>query len=242
MCTRVFNNQNRNFPTTSRNMDWATQLSTSVFTFKKGLKKTGMPEASNHTLQWESAYASVVTMVGDKEQGYAASDGLNSKGLMGNILYDTSATYGEPDTDAKQLSVLRWLQYVLDTCANVLEVVNLHKEGDFQLVDADVPGSEKPAKLHLSVSDACCQSAIIEVANGGFQIYYEYTFNGKVIPPTEFKIMTNQPGYAQQVLMNQYWRWQWDVVRNSFASRTIPGGPFSPDRFERASFYLSSLS
>ena len=54
--------------------------------------------------------------------------------------------------------------------------------------------------------------------------------------------MTNEPDFKTQILLNNYWLWQWASEENKFASKTIPGGPFPADRFQRASFYMNHLS
>lgn len=231
MCTRAFNNLNDNFLTTARNMDWSVQLPTSLFTFKEGLQKSGMPKPDSSALTWTARYDSVVTMVGSEDNGYAASDGINSAGLVANVLYDSQASYLREDgSSCEQLSVLRWAQFVLDTCCSVAEVTDIFRNANIQIMPAKVPSSPKEASLHLSVSDSFRNSAIIEVIKGEFIINEN----------EQYKIMTNEPSYKTQILLNQYWRWQWSEA-NSFPSHTIPGGPFSADRFERASFYLNQL-
>ena len=102
MCTRVFNNWNSNYLVTARNMDWMFTLSTSLFIFDKGLKKTGIEVPNNpnlsdteydNPLNWTSSYKSVVAMVGDDCNGWTASDGMNEMGLVANVLYDYGTTY-----------------------------------------------------------------------------------------------------------------------------------------------------
>ncbi|MDV5170418.1 linear amide C-N hydrolase [Photobacterium rosenbergii] len=238
MCTRIFNNQNEDYLTTARNMDWAEQLPTSLYTFKSGLEKSGESKPSQDTLTWTSRYDSVVSMVvGAKNEtdDFAASDGMNSVGLVANALYDSNADYkrqAHQGQSYKKLDVLRWVQYVLDTCCSVKAVVDKFNESSkIELVGSDVPSSDKPATLHLSVSDVIGDSAIIEVVDGEFQVH---------LSPS-FQVMTNEPSYNQQLSFNQYWRWQWSES-NSFPSHTIPGGPFPTDRFERASFNMHHLT
>ncbi|MDK1285811.1 linear amide C-N hydrolase [Pseudoalteromonas umbrosa] len=238
MCTRVLNNLNRKYIATARNMDWMFPLPTSLFTFDKGLNKIGMPISDNKTdnekaLKWCSKYASVVAMVGDEQSGWASSDGMNSMGLAANVLYDCNATYAK-DQPCKegQLSVLRWVQYVLDNFVFVKEVVSEFEQQKIELVSADVPNSDgKPATLHLSISDVTGNSAIIEVYNGQFYIHSK----------DEYVVMTNDPSYDKQLKIDAYWKWQWSD-ENIAASHTIPGGPFSADRFERALFYISHMN
>ncbi|WP_275557286.1 linear amide C-N hydrolase [Pseudoalteromonas sp. J010] len=240
MCTRVFNNWDGANLATARNMDWMFTLPTSLFVFEKGLKKSGLEpisalsakiEAHHNPLTWTSSYDSVVAMVGDDCSGWAASDGMNSVGLVANVLYDSGASYGKLDCKKKQLSVLRWLQYVLDKFVLVKEVVDTFNKQDIQIVGAEVPNSEgKTAALHLIISDISGDSAIIEVNDGLFNIYHS----------AAYRVATNEPSYTAQLKINDYWLWQWSE-KNNYPSHTIPGGPYSTDRFERATFYLNHL-
>ncbi|KAF9660315.1 linear amide C-N hydrolase [Tenacibaculum sp. ZH5_bin.1] len=239
MCTRIFNNfsAENNYLTTARNMDWATQMPTTIFAFRvtpqNPMLKCGTEIENEHSLIWEAQYSSIVTMVGTKAP-FGASDGINSQGLVANLLYDSGASYNREDgSSCKNLDVLRWVQFVLDTCCSVSEVVakfSKEAETQIQLIGGKVPGSNKKASLHLAVSDLHGKSAIIEVHNGNYIIYED----------PEFRVMTNEPSYAKQIELNQFWRWQWND-KNNFPSNTLPGGPFPSDRFSRASYYLNHL-
>ncbi|WP_298508959.1 hypothetical protein [uncultured Kordia sp.] len=62
MCTRVFNNRDEAYLTTARNMDWKTQLPTSIYTFKSGLKKYALDGKESEELtnwHWTSKYSSI---------------------------------------------------------------------------------------------------------------------------------------------------------------------------------------
>ncbi|WMN61636.1 linear amide C-N hydrolase (plasmid) [Pseudoalteromonas xiamenensis] len=238
MCTRVFNNINFQYLTTARNMDWMYVLPTSLFVFEKGLKKIGVsstkPEERAKALKWQSSYSSVVAMVGDDCNGWASSDGMNEMGLVVNALYDTNASYDGVSSSgsAKQLSVLRWVQYVLDNFVFVKDVVKSFSAGDIQLIGDKVPHSQdKSATVHLSLSDATGNSAILEVYKGKFHIHES----------ANYKVMTNEPNYDAQLKLDDYWQWQWSE-ENPHPSHTIPGGAFSTDRFERASFYINHVN
>ncbi len=240
MCTRVFNNFNNEnkYLTTARNMDWATQMPTTIFAFKvepnELTTKSGTYPENQYSLTWTARYSSIVTMVGI-EAPFGASDGINSEGLVANLLYDSDASYEREDASyCKNLDVLRWVQFVLDTCCSVKEVVFAFSKDtqiQIQLIGGEVPGTSKAASLHLSVSDKFGDSAIIEVHRGRYIIYHN----------PEFRVMTNEPSYAKQIELNQFWRWQWNKKKNNFPSNTLPGGPFPSDRFARASYYLNHL-
>ncbi len=238
MCTRVFNNRNKAYLTTARNMDWKTQLPTSLFSFKSGLVKSALDKQQakkkkfkNKNWEWTSKYSSVVAMVGNKEHGYAASDGINSKGLVANVLYDANANYKLKDGEThKPLNVLRWVQYVLDNFKTAKEVKKAFEKSEIELVEIDVPGSDSPAALHLSVSDRDGYNTIVEVYDGMYHVHYS----------KKYTIMTNEPNFNIQLKLNEYWLWQWSED-NEFPSHTIPGGPFATDRFERATYYYQHL-
>ncbi|WBX77725.1 linear amide C-N hydrolase [Tenacibaculum ovolyticum] len=248
MCTRIFNNFDNNFLTTARNMDWATQMATTIFAFKidndQPIVKSGTSIRNEKTLVWTAQYDSIVTMIESKVNTdnskkkektiFGASDGINSVGLVANLLYDSNATYHRSNgSSCKNLDVLRWVQFVLDTCCSVEEVVNkFNKDASvqIQLIGGKVPGSESEASLHLAISDVLGDSAIIEVDQGQFKIYQN----------EKFRVMTNEPSYDKQIELNQFWRWQWSD-KNNFPSNTIPGGTFPSDRFARASYYLNHL-
>lgn len=233
MCTRVFNNATNDFLTTARNMDWKTPLATSLFCFNKGLNKTGSSKISNKTLIWESQYSSVVAMLGEGD-ALVASEGINSEGLVANALFDTNASYQSNYASFdKQLDVSRWVQYVLDTCKYVSDVVDKFADDStvkIQLLNNAMPDTKTDALLHLAVSDIYGDSAVIEVKNGVFNVYHS----------DNFKVMTNLPDYETQILLNMTARWQWSDD-NPYPMQAIPGGPFPADRFQRAAFYLDNL-
>jgi len=242
MCTRVFNNQNE-FLSTARNMDWAEQLPTSLFYFDAGEKKLGITEEEfkewkkdnpnagpYEPFTWVSEHSSVVAMVGSDKTGWATSDGINSAGLVANVLYDTGFKSGVRPYEM-QLSVLRWTQFVLDTFTTAEEVETFFRESPLQLVATKVPGSAKPATLHLSVSDTKSDSLIIEVNEGKYHFYRS----------SEYNIMTNEPSYKKQLEMKQKLIIDNDHDNKKIAE-SIPGGPYSPLRFERASFYYHFLN
>ncbi|MGC6580484.1 linear amide C-N hydrolase, partial [Escherichia coli] len=81
------------------------------------------------------------------------------------------------------MSIAAITQYVLDNFASVKEVVEtLEKPPYFQIVAPSMPKGEK-ASLHLSISDAKGDSAIIEFIEGKMVIHHS----------KEYKTMTNSP-------------------------------------------------
>lgn len=236
MCTRAFNNHAGSIFTTGRNMDWAQPMDTNLYAFGSGLQRSGLPAGDDSgcaPAQWKSDYASVVAMVG----GESTADGINSEGLVGNVLYLAGSRYANPEKrkNAECLSVLRWVQYVLDNFATVAGVVKEIQDNEAPtLVGAQVPDESsdpKEAELHLSISDRHGDSAIIEVFDGKYH----------VMTSPEYRVMTNDPRFEKQLQLNAYWRWQWDTVNNTHPTFTLPGSTYSPDRFARADYFVNNL-
>ncbi len=80
------------------------------------------------------------------------------------------------------------------------------------------------ASLHLSISDASGDSAIIEYIQGKQVIHHN----------REYQVMTNSPTFDQQLALNQYWKQIGGTVM-------LPGTNRAADRFARASFYINAI-
>jgi len=87
-----------------------------------------------------------------------------------------------------------------------------------------VPGEERLATLHLSISDASGDSAIFEYVNGHLVVHHD----------RKYQIMTNSPTFDQQLALEQYWRQIGGTV-------FLPGTNRASDRFARASFYINAI-
>src|SRR5690606_40836104 len=81
------------------------------------------------------------------------------------------------------LTIAAWGQYVLDSVATVEEAVKELEKEPFTIVTDNVPGEERLATLHLSISDAQGDSAIIEYIDGKQVIHHSRNYN----------VMTNSP-------------------------------------------------
>jgi len=242
MCTRILNSLDRDFPVTARNMDWFNPINVHFYTFPKGQTKFGLSKpfciAHNlnrkEVLSWNSAYASISSVMGDDIRGFATVDGMNSEGLAVNALYDTDASYTpiEYRVSASKLSVRRWAQFSLDCFYDVKSAVKYFTQNDLLLVNEHVPdGSNMEGRLHLALSDSSGDSAIIEVRDGAFKIHHNM----------QYCVVTNQPSYDMQLNLDTYWQYVWgkSETKNDHPVYTAPGGNTSTQRFERASYYLS---
>ncbi len=87
-----------------------------------------------------------------------------------------------------------------------------------------MPGETRLATLHLSMSDATGDSAIVEYI-GGRQVIH----HGR-----QYQVMTNSPNFDEQLALNEYWKQIGGTV-------LLPGTNRAADRFARASFYVNAI-
>ena len=132
--------------------------------------------------------------------------------------------YPEHSGDKPGIAISVWAQYVLDSFATVGEAVKALEADPFVVVTANVPGQDRLATLHFSISDASGDSAIVEYLNGKQVIHH-----GR-----EFQVMTNSPTYDEQLALDAYWKQIGGTVM-------LPGTNRSADRFARASFYVNAI-
>ncbi|KXJ61173.1 MAG: hypothetical protein AXW14_09950 [Alteromonas sp. Nap_26] len=255
MCCRIFNSTAADFPVTGRNMNWMWSFDTFLYSTPKHLIKQGLSDSycQNEGLEpsqvftWQSTYASISTIIYGEhvEQKksisskvayrgfeYACADGMNEAGLTVNALADTNSEFGTPSDSDKQLSTLRWAQYILDSFATVAEAIIALQSPKYVLVDQGMPdASNKKGLFHMCLSDPSGDSAIVEYVNGEPVIYCD----------AQYRVVTNQPDYATQLILNNYWQFQWGVstAHNNHPLQTAPGGHSSTQMFEQASYNLT---
>ncbi len=136
----------------------------------------------------------------------------------------SSSSYPAYDGKSPGLSIAAWAQYALDNFATVDEAVSALEKNPFTIVTDNVPGEERLATLHLSLSDATGDSAIIEYIDGKQVIHH-----GR-----QYQVMTNSPTFDHQLALNEYWKQIGGTVM-------LPGTNRASDRFARASFYANAI-
>lgn len=203
---------------TARSMDWKTDVGTNLWVFPRGMNRSG--EAGPNSVQWTSKYGSVIA------SGYdiSTTDGMNEAGLVANVLWLVESSYPKYDGSTPGLSIAAWAQYVLDNFATVQEAVDTLAKEPFTIVTSNVPGEDRLATLHLSLSDASGDSAIIEYIDGKQVIHHS----------RDHQVMTNSPTFEQQLALNEYWKQIGGTV-------FLPGTNRASDRFARASFYVNAI-
>lgn len=204
---------------TARSMDWKSDVMTNLYVLPKGAQRTG--EAGPNSIRWTSKYGSVVAT------GYDVSttDGVNEAGLSANLLWLVESEYPPFGKDSKPgLTIAAWAQYVLDNFATVEEAITALEKEPFTIVSDSVPGEARLTTLHLSMSDASGDSAIVEYIGGRQVIHHD----------RQYQVMTNSPIFDQQLALNAYWKQIGGTVM-------LPGTNRAADRFARASFYVNAI-
>ncbi|RPD42144.1 linear amide C-N hydrolase [Chitinophaga barathri] len=217
-CTRVVYKSPGGLVLTARSMDWKEDILTNLWIFPRGMQRSG--EAGPNSIKWTSKYGSVTA------SGYdiSTTDGMNEKGLVANVLWLVESEYPPYNGSGPGLSIAAWVQYVLDNFATVNETVEALRQEKFTVVTDKVPGMERLATLHLSVSDASGDNAIFEYINGKLVIHHD----------TAYTVMTNSPIFDKQLALGEYWKEIGGTVM-------LPGTNRASDRFIRASFYIKAI-
>ena len=214
-CTRAVYLGLDSLVVTGRTMDWKEDPESNLYVFPRGMQKRG--GITENTIKWTSKYGSVITA------GYdiGTCDGMNEKGLCANLLFLTESSYFRPDDNRPVMGIAIWTQYVLDNFATVDEAVAELSKDIFRIDAPDLPNGAK-STLHLSISDATGNSAILEYLNGDLVIH-----KGR-----NCQVMTNSPTYDKQMTLTDYWKQIGGLVM-------LPGTNRASDRFVRASFYIN---
>ena len=218
MCTRIKYETGTGSHITGRGMDWNDPTAqTDLWVFPRGMERDG--GVGKNPIKWTSKYGSVVASF----YGAASADGMNEKGLVGNVLYLAEADYGDAAKTGKPtLSIGAWVQYILDLYATVAEAVAALKDEPFTIVAPVLPNG-RAAAVHTALSDPSGDSAILEYIDGKLTIHHG----------PECAVMTNSPVYDQQIAINTYW----ELIGGN---RMLPGTINAADRYVRASYFLNS--
>jgi len=218
-CSRILYKTGTGTYITARSMDWVDpNLTSDLWIFPQGIKRNG--GGSENELTWTSKYGSVITAF----YGTASADGMNEKGLVGNMQYLTESNYGDPAKTGKPtISIGAWLQYFLDNYATVEEAVAAMQDAPFTIVSKPVANG-MAAAIHMAISDATGDSAIFEYIDGELVIHH-----GR-----EYVVMTNSPIYSEQLALNAYWE-------KAGGEKFLPGTASATDRWVRASYYLKTM-
>lgn len=217
-CTRVVYKGDNNLVLTARSMDWKSDIESNIWVFPRGMERQGL--VGPNSAKWKSKYGSVITAAYD----ICSTDGINEKGLVANLLWLAESKYPERNLKQKGLAISLWAQYVLDNYATVAEAVTDLQKNPVQVLTDHVPGEERLATLHMSISDANGDNAIFEFIDGKLSIHHD----------PSYQVMTNSPIFEKQLALDDYWKEIGGTVM-------LPGTNRAADRFVRASFYTHAI-
>lgn len=222
-CTRVLWNTNKLAVVVGRTMDWPESTQPILTLLPRGMSRDGGragPQVAvpDNPARWTSRYGSLVTSI----YGIGTADGLNERGLGAHMLYLQETDFGPRDRNKPGLQAGLWAQYALDNAATVSEALAL-LDG-VQVIKVTTHGHE--ANVHLALEDSSGDSAIIEYIGGRPVVHH-----GR-----DFRVMTNDPTYDQQLALLQ----KQDFSKPS-SDMPLPGNVNPRDRFQRAAYYMALL-
>lgn len=168
-CTTFFINKNGQL-IFGRNYDWVTGNGM-VCTNQRGLSKTSAKTKDGATINWVAKYGSITFNQYGKE---FPTGGMNEKGLVVELMWLDGTKY--PAADKRPaIDVLQWIQYQLDNCHTVDELIATDKL--VRIASTDNP------PLHYLVADATGNAATIEFLDGKMKVH-----QGNDLP---FPVLTN---------------------------------------------------
>ncbi|BBL74136.1 linear amide C-N hydrolase [Methylomagnum ishizawai] len=212
-CSRILLNTDHGH-VVGRTMDLYIPDHPKLVAYPRGIARDGAVTDGNG-VRWVSKYGSVVV----NSLGIATSDGMNEKGFVANLLYLHDSQYETRDTRPGVANAMV-LQYLLDVSATVAEA--LAELDKVQIVSVKAAGREWP--LHISISDATGDSAVIEFVNGAKVVH-----RGK-----DSSVMTNEPPLDWQLNNLKKYRY-------FGGTEPLPGDIDPASRFVRASAFLKTI-
>jgi penicillin V acylase-like amidase (Ntn superfamily) len=124
---------------------------------KRGVAKTALTK--DNPAQWVAKYGSITFNQYGREFPLG---GMNEAGLVIEVMWLEQTEYPFPDA-RKGLSDLQWVQYQLDNCTTVNEVIA--SEGDVRITP------RRATPLHFLVCDRSGEAAAIEFLEGDMAVH-----------------------------------------------------------------------
>lgn len=162
-----------------RNYDWVTGNGM-IITNARGVAKTSFMPGNTKGISWTSLYGSTTFNQFGKEFPHG---GMNEKGLVVELMWLNETMYPAADERAA-LNELQWIQYQLDNCSTIEEVIATDKTIRINRAGA--------APLHYLVADANGKAATIEFLNGNMIVHKEKELAFPVLTNTIYKDAVQQ--------------------------------------------------
>lgn len=134
------------------NLDWHIGIGLMVIN-KRNVEKTALMDSSENPAKWVSRFGSITFNQVGRDLPFG---GMNEKGLVVEQMTLDQTEY--PGRDSRPaVSACQWIQYQLDNCSNIQEVINTDK--GIRIVDRN-------SKFHFLICDRSGTSAVVEFLNG----------------------------------------------------------------------------
>ena len=189
-CTTFFINKNGQM-VFGRNYDWITG-SGMVIVNTRGVAKSSMKAKEGNTISWVSKYGSITFNQYGKE---FPTGGMNEKGLIVELMWLDGTQYPSPD-QRPAVGVLQWIQYQLDNCATVEDLIAT----DSKIRIASVGTTP----LHYLVADQNGNAATIEFLDGKMVVHRKKELPHAVLTNTAYaesvKLVDQQKSFADNSL------------------------------------------
>jgi len=161
-----------------RNLDWDWE-SGMVFVNQRNVQKRAFV-AAEKAVKWKSKYGSVTFNQFGREMPFG---GMNEAGLVVENMWLDETKY--PATDERpEISMLQWIQYQLDNCGTVEEVIATDKQ--IRLENTPVR-----ARIHYLVCDAKGDTATIEFLDGKMQVHRGKDLNHRALANDPYEPSAN---------------------------------------------------
>lgn len=184
-----------------------------VFINKRGVFKTAFTD--NETpAEWVSKYGSVSFNQFGRE---FPMGGMNEEGLVVELMWLDETVFPSPDDRASVGGILQWIQYQLDNCETIQEVIDSDKF--LRIPEGSVP-------VHYLITDKYGNTATIEFLNGSLVKH-----SGKDL---KYPALTNDT-YAKSL---EYAK----IFKGLGGSRMLNGTTSSMDRFTTTCSMLNDYS
>lgn len=156
-----------------RNLDFYTGMGFIVVN-KRNVKKAALLYPGEVPARWVSKYGSITFNQLGKEFPFG---GMNEKGLVVEQMWLEESQY-PPIDDRPALMELQWIQYQLDSCASVDEVIGS---------DKDIRISQNQSTIHYLVCDRSGKVASIEFIRGEFVCHTDGTMPAEVLTNSTYE-------------------------------------------------------
>lgn len=163
-----------------KNYDWYVESGLIIIN-KANVAKTALVD--QEPAIWVSKYGSITFNQYGREM---PNGGMNEAGLVVEVLWLEPTDYPRPD-HRRALGELQWIQYQLDNCSTVDEVI-----ASDSLVRID---NDSPARVHFFVADAGGECATVEFIDGKTVAHYGDDLPIRVITNNTYDELAD---YAEQ--------------------------------------------